>query len=264
VEYESLDCQRDGSVARITLNRPARLNALTPELQAELRSALSRLADDGKTRCLILTGAGRGFRAGSDLVDADLPLDEEGLVDLGESLERDFNPTVVALTRAPFPTIAAVNGPCVGAGMSIALACDLVVAARSAYFYQAFCNVGLVPDAGSTYLLPRALGAARAAGLMLLGRKLPAEDAAAWGLIWQCVPDEDLAREADELARELSEKPTRTLVLCRQALLATSLNDLDRQLALERELQRVAGRTGDTMEGIRAFREKRPPRFVGH
>lgn len=258
----TLLCDIEGAVARITLHRSERLNALTPAMLAELRQIVSSLGG-GTIRCLILTGAGRAFCVGADLVSPELPTDERGEVDLGLSLERDFNPTVRALVRAPFPTVAAVNGPCVGAGMSLAMACDVVVAGRSAYFSQAFSNVGLVPDSGSSYFLPRLLGPARATGMVLLGDRLSAEQAANWGLVWRCVEDEDLHAQARELACELAGRPTRTLVLCRQALLASFRNDLDRQLDLERELQRTAGRTQDTMEGIKAFAEKRKPNFVG-
>lgn len=263
MKYETLRCELDQDVAQITLNRPEKLNALTPQMQAELRQALARLESEGSTRCLVLIGAGRGFCAGADLSSGDFPVDENGEIDLGLSLELDFNPTIRALTRAPFPTVAAVNGPCVGAGMSLALCCDLVLAARSAYFSQAFCNVGLVPDAGSTYFLPRLLGLSRATGMMLLGQKISAEAAAEWGLIWRCVDDDALLAEAHQFARELCRKPTRTLALCRRALLASSVNDLDRQLDLERDLQRTAGRTRDAQEGLTAFREKRTARFTG-
>jgi len=262
LDFETLRCEIDGPIAQITLQRPANLNALTPRMLAELREGVSALADK-RIRCLILTGAGRGFCVGADLVDVELLHDEQGGIDLGLSLERDFNPTVRALARAPFPTLAAVNGPCVGAGMSLALACDVTLAARAAYFCQAFTNVGLVPDSGSTFFLPRLVGSARAAGMVLLGGRISAEQAAAWGLVWRCVDDAALLSEARDLARQLVERPTTTLVLCRQALIESSRNDLDQQLDLERNLQRITGRTHDTMEGIRAFAEKRKPRFLG-
>lgn len=262
MSFETLRCEVEGGVAQITLCRPAKLNALDSQMQSEFRQALAALETEKAARCLVLSGAGRGFCAGADL-GAELPLDENGEPDLGRSLERDFNPTIRTLIRAPFPTVAAVRGPCVGAGMSLALACDLIVAARSAYFSQAFSNVGLVPDAGSTHFLPRILGRSRAAGMALLGTKLSAEEALEWGLVWRCVEDAELPAEARALAEELARKPTQTLVLCRQALLASAVNDLDAQLDLERDLQSVAGRTRDAREGIRAFAEKRKPRFTG-
>jgi 2-(1,2-epoxy-1,2-dihydrophenyl)acetyl-CoA isomerase len=261
--YESLRCEADAGIAWITLHRPEKLNALSPAMQAELRTALGQLAGDGKTRCAVLTGAGRAFCAGADLTGEEARLSPEEPVDLGASLESHFNPTIRALCRVPFPTVAAVNGPSVGAGMSLALACDLVVAARSAYFSQAFCNVGLVPDAGSTYFLPRLVGPARAAGLMMLGEKISAQRAEDWGLVWRCVEDAELIPSARALARDLAQRPTRALTLCREALLASSRNDLDTQLDLERDLQRRAGTTRDAIEGIRAFGEKREPHFTG-
>jgi 2-(1,2-epoxy-1,2-dihydrophenyl)acetyl-CoA isomerase len=263
MSYQDLRCEEEDGVAWITLQRPEKLNALSPAMQAELRDALTCLAKNGATRCLVLTGAGRAFCAGADLTGEEARFSTELPVDLGASLERDFNPTIRALCNVPFPTVAAVNGASVGAGMSLALACDLVVVARSAYFSQAFCNVGLVPDAGSTYFLPRLVGSARAAGLMMLGERISAERAEEWGLVWRCVDDAKLLATVRALARELSLKPTRTLMLCRAALLASSVNDLDAQLDLERDLQRSAGLTRDAWEGIRAFAEKRSPRFSG-
>jgi len=263
VSYEELACEVKDGVAQLTLRRPEKLNALTPQLQSELRDALAGLAAAGEARCLVISGEGRGFCSGADLGQGDDEVDEQGEVDLGASLERHFNPTIRALSAQPLPTVAAVRGPCVGAGMSLALACDFVVAARSAYFSQAFVNVGLVPDAGSTWFLPRLVGPARATALMMLGSRLAASEAEQWGLVWRCVEDETLAEAALELATELASKPTRTLLMCRQALRASATNDLDRQLDLERDLQRLAGRTEDAREGLRAFAERRPPRFTG-
>ncbi|MCW5749692.1 MAG: 2-(1,2-epoxy-1,2-dihydrophenyl)acetyl-CoA isomerase PaaG [Alphaproteobacteria bacterium] len=252
---------QDG-IATLTLNRPDRLNAFTAEMHGELRQVMEMARADGAIRCLLVTGAGRGFCAGADLtaglgdVDADGP-------DLGMALERDYNPLILAMRRLPKPILAAVNGPAAGAGMSLALACDLVIAARSATFLQAFCNIGLVPDAGSTYFLPRLAGSARAAYLTMMGEKLPAETAAEWGLIWKCVDDETLMGEAMSVARKLASGPTKGLSLIKDALNRSAGNDLAGQLGVERDLQRQAGRTRDFQEGVRAFLEKRPARFEG-
>ena len=263
MDYENLRCEENQAVAWITLQRPEKRNALSPAMQQELRDALTRLELRGTARCLVLTGEGQAFCAGADLTGEDASFDDAEPPDFGASLERNFNPTIRALCSAPFPTIAAVNGPSVGAGMSLALACDFVLAARSAFFSQAFCNVGLVPDAGSTFFLPRYVGLARAKGLMMLGDRITAAQAEAWGLVWRCVEEGALLDAARELARDLACKPTRTLVLCRRAVLASAVNDLDAQLDLERDLQRLTGLTTDAREGIRAFAEKRAPRFEG-
>jgi 2-(1,2-epoxy-1,2-dihydrophenyl)acetyl-CoA isomerase len=263
MRYETLRCESKGAVAWITLDRPEKLNALSPGMQQELRDALAELEAGGETRCAVLTGAGRAFCAGADLAGEDTQFSDDHKPDLGASLERNFNPTIRALCQAPFPTIAAVNGPSVGAGMSLALACDFALAGRSAWFSQAFCNIGLVPDAGSTWFLPRLVGPARASALVMLGERIPAERAEAWGLIWRCVEDAELVDAASELAAELGSKATRTLVLSRQALRAAATQDLDAQLDLERDLQRVVGWTDDAREGIEAFGQKRTPNFRG-
>jgi 2-(1,2-epoxy-1,2-dihydrophenyl)acetyl-CoA isomerase len=245
-------------VATITLNRPDKLNAFNGAMHAALRAALDTIAAAPAVRALVLTGAGRGFCAGQDLgarpaADADL----------GDSLERHYNVLIRRLRAMPLPLVVAVNGVAAGAGASLALAGDIVLAARSASFIQAFCRIGLMPDAGGTWVLPRLAGPARAAGLALLGEALPAETAAAWGLIWRVVDDERLPQEAAALGARLAQQPTRALAAIKQALQASWAHTLDQQLDLERDLQRELGWTEDYREGVAAFREKRPARFQG-
>ncbi len=231
-------------------------------MHAELARALDRIEADGAVRALLLTGAGRAFSAGQDLGDRVMG-EGDAPPDLGDTLDRLYNPLVRRLHRLERPVIAAVNGVAAGAGANLALACDLVLAARSAKFIQAFCRLGLVPDSGGTYVLPRLVGPARAMGLALLGEPLAAEQAAAWGLIWRVVDDERLMPEATTLARQLATQPTRGLGLIKRALNASAANTLDQQLDLERDLQREAGMTEDYREGVRAFLDKRPAVFRG-
>ncbi len=249
-------------VATITLNRPDRLNSFTAAMHEELREAVGEVRDDKAVRCLLLTGAGRGFCAGQDLSDRAVAPGAQG-PDLGVSIETNYNPLVRSLRALPMPVICAVNGVAAGAGANIALACDIVLAARSASFIQAFCKIGLIPDSGGTWTLPRLVGHARAMGLAMLGDKVSAEQAEAWGMIWKAVDDDRLMAEASGLARQLATQPTRGLALIKQALNASSANDLDTQLDLERDLQREAGRTQDYREGVAAFVEKRAPKFEG-
>jgi 2-(1,2-epoxy-1,2-dihydrophenyl)acetyl-CoA isomerase len=249
-------------MATITLNRPDKLNAINEVMQAELAGALDRLEADATIRALLLTGAGRAFSAGQDLTDRVMG-EGDAPPDLGDTLDRLHNPLIRRLRRLERPIVCAVNGVAAGAGANLALACDLVLAARSANFIQAFCRLGLVPDAGGTYVLPRLVGAARAMGLALLGEPLTAEQAAAWGLIWRVVDDEQLMPEASALARRLATQPTKGLGLTKRALNASAANTLGEQLDLERDLQREAGRTRDYREGVRAFLEKRSPKFEG-
>jgi 2-(1,2-epoxy-1,2-dihydrophenyl)acetyl-CoA isomerase len=248
-------------IARLTLNRPERLNSFNGQMHAEVRSALSRVAGDG-ARVLVLTGAGRGFCAGQDLGDRQVA-PGGARADLGESIERNYKPLVLALRSLPVPTIAAVNGVAAGAGASLALACDLVIAATSASFIQSFGKLGLVPDSGATWFLPRLVGTARALGLAMLGDRLPAADAAAWGLIWRCVEDAEFAATVDALAAQLAAAPTRGLVRTREAMQAGSMHALAEQLDLERDFQRELGYTDDYAEGVAAFVAKRAPRFSG-
>ena len=246
----------------ITLNRPKALNAFDHAMRAELMAVLTRAASDDACRALLITGMGRGFCAGQDLADG--ILDTNGSApDLGQLLDDDYNPIVQLMRTMPKPIVAAVNGVAAGGGANFALACDMVIAGRSAKFLQAFIHIGLVPDVGGTWFLPRLVGEARAKGLAMLGEPLPAEKAEQWGLIWRCVDDAALIGEAQALTARLAALPTQAIALMKQAFLASETNTLDQQLALERRLQRDAGTTSDSREGVRAFLEKRPARFTG-
>jgi len=259
--YQQILLQRAGATARVTLNRPDRLNALTRDLLGELAAALDEVAADRAVRVCVLTGAGRAFSAGHDLTD---PGVFESPAMARAALERDYAPVIRKLTQLEIPVLAAVNGVAAGAGCSLALACDLAVAANSASFLQAFARIGLAPDAGSTYFLPRRIGQARALGMTLLAEPLPAPRAAEWGLIWQAVPDAEFPAAIDALAQRLAGGPTRALALAKRALAASSANSLDQQLALEAELQALAAGTADFREGMAAFLAKRPAKFDGH
>lgn len=245
---------------KLTLHRPDRLNAFNEDLHAALAAALDEAATDPDCRAVLLTGAGRGFCAGQDLGDR---RGGDGPPDLGDTLERLYNPLVRRLRDMPKPVVCAVNGVAAGAGANIALACDIVLAAHSAKFIQAFARIGLIPDSGGTHTLPRLVGEARARALMLLGEPVEARQAEAWGMIWRAVPEEALMPEAEALAARLATQPTQGLALTKQALDASATNTLAAQLDLERDLQRRAGHTPDYAEGVRAFLEKRPPRFTG-
>jgi 2-(1,2-epoxy-1,2-dihydrophenyl)acetyl-CoA isomerase len=256
--FSTITLAIEENVATVTLNRPDRLNSFTETMHEDLRGAIAEVKSGG-VRALLITGAGRGFCAGQDLTDRA----NNGNADAGSSLERNYNPLVKSLRDLEMPVIAAVNGVAAGAGASLALACDLVLAARSSYFLQAFCHIGLVPDAGGTYFLPRAVGQARALGLAMLGDRLPAEDAERWGLIWKCVDDDKLMPEAQALAGKLAKGPTKGLSLIKQAIRAGVTNTLDEQLAVEAKLQSVANKTEDFREGVTAFVQKRPAQFKG-
>jgi 2-(1,2-epoxy-1,2-dihydrophenyl)acetyl-CoA isomerase len=249
-------------VATLTLNRPDKLNSFNVAMHEELAEALGGVERDPAIRAVLLTGAGRGFCAGQDLSDRKVVAEGE-MRDLGGSIERYYNPLVRRMRALPKPIVAAVNGVAAGAGANVALACDIVLAARSASFIQAFCRIGLVPDSGGTWFLPRLVGGARARGLALLGDKLPAEQAAEWGLVWKVVDDAALMEEAGGLARQLAKAPTVSLGLIKRALEASTTNTLDAQLDLERDLQREAGGSADYREGVAAFLEKRAPKFTG-
>lgn len=315
MSYQCILFEVTDGVARLTLNRPERLNSFNVQMHMEVREVLSGLAagasigtggsagvgsggasagggaDAGAgvgaggvanagggsagasassaagaertpARVLVLTGAGRGFCAGQDLGDRAVAPGGQG-ADLGESIEKFYKPLVLALRSLPMPVIAAVNGVAAGAGANIALACDLVLAARSASFVQAFSKLGLVPDSGGTWFLPRLVGTARALGLALLGEKLGAEQAAEWGLIWKCIADDELVPAVDALARQLAVAPTLGIARTKQAMYGGWSKTLEQQLDVERDYQRELGRTADYAEGVAAFGEKRTPRFLG-
>lgn len=249
--------QGDDAVARITLNRPETLNALSADMVDELRRAVEGLSGSG-ARCLLLAGEGRGFSSGADLASGGgLP------EDVGATLEENFNPLVEALFACPLPIVAAVNGPCAGAGCSLALAADIVIAGASAYFLQAFVNIGLIPDAGATWLLPRLAGRARAMEMMMLGERIPASQAADWGMISRVVDDEKLAEEAAALAARLAAGPTLAYGLIRRLARDAEQLSLSEALAAERIAQRDAGYTEDFKRAVMAFLQKRKPAFEG-
>jgi len=261
MSYETILVVIEDGIARLTFNRPDKLNSFTSLMHAEVREALGRVRAEG-ARVLVLTGAGRGFCAGQDLGDRAVSPGGAG-ADLGESIEKNYAPLVLALRGLPMPVIAAVNGVAAGAGANIALACDLVIAARSASFVQAFCRLGLVPDSGGTWLLPRLVGNARALGLALLGDKLAAGQAAEWGLIWRCVDDAELTPTVDALAAHLAAAPTLGLARTKEAIYGAWSRPLAEQLDVERDLQRALGGSRDYQEGVAAFLGKRTPRFLG-
>jgi 2-(1,2-epoxy-1,2-dihydrophenyl)acetyl-CoA isomerase len=255
-----------GAVALITLNRPQALNSFTREMHHDLWAALDRLEADPTIRAAVITGAGRGFCAGADLAGFDFA-DGPNLVERanpGPVIEQQFNPTTRRLMALRVPTVAAVNGVAAGAGASIAMACDLALAAHNASFIQAFSKIGLIPDAGGTWFLVKKLGVARAMGCAMLGDKLSAADAKEWGMVWDVVPEgQDCVGAAVALAQRLATMPTKALVETRKLIRAAASNDLDRQLDLERDTQSALGRTHDYFEGVRAFLQKRPPQFKG-
>ena len=256
--YETIEFKLEAGVARLTLTRPDRLNSFTVQMHEEVADALGQL---GEARCLVLTGAGRGFCAGQDLNDRAVAPGQS--VDLGESVEQRYNPLIRKLVALPMPVIARVNGVAAGAGANIALACDIVIAARSAKFIQSFAAIGLIPDSGGTWVLPRLVGQARALGLALTGEALPAEKAEQWGLIWKAVNDEKLDAEVDALAQRFAAGPTRGLARIKTMIRESWGQSLDSELDRQRDAMRELGFSDDYREGVAAFMEKRPPNFTG-
>ncbi|MCB5176231.1 enoyl-CoA hydratase-related protein [Microvirga lenta] len=258
----TLRCTVNGPVATIALARPDKLNALNATMHAELRETLQKLEDDEAVRVVVLTGEGRAFSSGQDLTE-DLPRDADGRLDLGPALSRDYNPLVLKLANYSKITVAALNGPAVGASMNVALACDVVVAARSAYLQEAFAKIALVPDAGGTWILPRLVGPKRALALMLTTDPVPAEEAQRMGLVYKVFEDATFADDVAAFAARIAQGPGLAYRLTKQAVAESLSNDLETQLALEAKLQQQAGFSHDFMEGVTAFREKRAPRFEG-
>jgi 2-(1,2-epoxy-1,2-dihydrophenyl)acetyl-CoA isomerase len=259
--FSTIIFQLDGGVARLTLNRPERLNAFNSVMHEEVSAALSSVEADPSCRVLLLTGAGRGFCAGQDLSERDV---NAGPLDLGAAADTYYNPLVRRLAALALPVVCAVNGVAAGAGVNLALSCDIVVARQSAKFVQAFSSIGLLPDTGGTWWLPHLVGQARALGFTLLHGQLSAEKAETWGLIWKAVDDARFDAEIEELVRELATAPTRGLAAAKRAIRGAFTSSLNQQLDLERDLQRECGTTADYKEGVSAFKEKRTARFTGH
>jgi len=261
MSYETILFEARDGVARLTLNRPDKLNAFNAAMHREIAAVLDRIEAAADLRVVAISGAGRAFCAGQDLGERDL--DSGVPLDLGASLERSYNPMIRRLTALPLPVVAVVNGVAAGAGANLALAADLVLAAKSARFIQAFAKIGLLPDCGGTWTLPRLVGLPRALGLVLLSEPLGAEDAERWGLIWKAVDDSALSAEAERLIGALAQAPTRALAATKAALREGLSRDLSSQLDAERDAQRALGLTADYREGVLAFKAKRPPRFSG-
>jgi len=262
MSYETIEFDISDGVARLTLNRPDRLNSFTIAMHAEVAAALDVVERDSAVRTLLLTGAGRGFCAGQDLSDRAVAADDAS-VDLGDSVERFYNPLIRRLVALPMPVVCAVNGVAAGAGANIALACDIVVAARSAKFIQSFAKIGLIPDSGGTWMLPRLAGQARALGMALTGDPITAKMAADWGLIWKVVDDADLSACVDDLLKGFASAPTAGLAATKRLIRQSWQNDLNAELDIQRDTMRTLGRTEDYREGVAAFLGKRTPRFIG-
>jgi 2-(1,2-epoxy-1,2-dihydrophenyl)acetyl-CoA isomerase len=260
MSYDTITVGTDQGLATLTLNAPDKLNAVSRKMIAELKDCWETLAADASVRAVLLTGAGRGFCAGADLSDPDRGK-ESG--DSGSALDKFFNPVIRLMRSVPKPIVAAVNGPAAGVGMSFALAADIAIAAKSASFLQAFARIGLLPDGGSTWFLPRTVGDARARALTMLAPQIKAEQAKEWGLIWDVVEDAELMPKATELARRLADGPTLSLARIKEAMNRANGNDLSAQLDLERDFQRELGRSEDFREGVQAFLAKRKANFKG-
>ncbi len=258
--YNTIKLSIKANVATLTLNRPDKLNSFTQEMHEEIRAAFKEI-EAQPVRAMVITGEGRAFCAGQDLGDRDIDLDTG--FDAGDSLEQNYNPLIRKMHSLPIPIICAVNGVAAGAGANLALACDIVVAARSAKFIQAFAKIGLIPDAGGTWSLPRKVGLARAMGLSMLAEPLSAEQACEWGLIWQVVDDDKLVETVEKMATHLASQPTVALANIKNALRASASNSMSQQLELERDLQSASAKTSDFREGVAAFLEKRKPTFTG-
>jgi 2-(1,2-epoxy-1,2-dihydrophenyl)acetyl-CoA isomerase len=255
--YEDITLTEDEGVVTLVLNRPQSLNALRAQTLEEVIDALDFVRDSGRARVLLMTGAGRAFCSGADLAAGG------SSSDLGQKVERYYNPLVERLFALPVPFVTAVNGPAAGAGCALALAGDIVIAARSAWFLQAFVNIGLVPDVGTSWLLPRQIGRARAQAMMMLGERIAASQAENWGMLYKTVDDDQLPTQAQELARKLAAGPTRAYAMIREGIRFGLDHSLTETLAQERRNQRLAGQTSDFAEGVAAFREKRPAKFTG-
>ncbi len=262
MDYQNIIAEEKNGVGYLTFNRPKALNSFNVDMHREVAEVLNQWTKNPDVRCVVISGEGRGFCAGQDLGDRVVDPNAEA-PDLGYSIETYYNPLIKTIVNMPKPVICAVNGEAAGAGANIALACDLVIAAKSANFVQAFCRLGLVPDSAGTWFLPRAVGHARAMGLALLGDKLPAETAKEWGMIWDVVEDAELKTKVTELAERLAKQPTFGLSLIKKAIHQSSNNTFDEQMLLERDLQRIAGRSEDYREGVQAFMNKREPNFKG-
>ena len=260
--YETIIWEQEEAIGRLTLNRPQTLNAWTAEFGRELRQVIEGEAAEESVRAVLVTGAGRGFSSGADLKAGFEPADD-GMPDIRKELHEIYHPAIGGIRRLEKPVLAAINGPAVGIGCSLALACDLVMAAESAFFGLAFVNIGLMPDGGSTAFVPPAVGKARAFQMALLGERVPAQQALEWGLVNWVHPDASLIDEANALVAKLAAGPTRSYASSKRALNQAIYGDLDAQLDLETELQHALGRTKDFLEGVAAFAEKRDPSFRG-
>lgn len=259
--FQTILFEIQNAIARLTLNRPEKLNSFNVEMHEEVRAAVDQVEKDAGVRVLVLTGAGRGFCAGQDLSDRAVAPGEA--VDLGASVDKYYAPLVRRLRALEMPVLCGVNGVAAGAGANLAFACDIVIAAKSASFIESFCKLGLIPDTGGTYFLPQLVGTSRAMGLALLGNKLSADQAAAWGLVWKCVDDEKFSAELENLASYFASAPTKGLARIKQAIYRSGEHSLDEQLNLERDFMRELGYSEDFREGVAAFLEKREPRFKG-